>query len=670
MEWPDVFAAAAPFLTMADMNKLTLLNKATRRAVRARHSQNPVVADVVHVAHQSVAVWAERLLNPAFIREEIEMIQQETNLYQQLDHLSYFAADAIRRRIHAVWCTNDLPALQGHASQKDLLSSLSAAGAEGSHVDEIRAWLKWYERFADHVAFGRVCLSVECAAHHFCAAARQRVLPIPLPHVEPVAPSLPRNLWSLILEFLPRFCLDTQSKLVALHPFFTFTLKHTGLWPVIQHYHVWRKLDALMAARFEKRIATNMMWQAPCSVVYDTFSHLLRDLHHAYSAYAAKFSDMRYKQMQYPPEEKHICIEEFVHTAQNFALESRGSGGANLGERVLRALRQLDFRLLDTYAFDVMSLHNNVINSLPLRAFHEGSKHRKAFRKDFVDPTPHSSHRGAQVEYALSCMREDLRHGRREMLTRLRELEAFFVAPLQRLVEELDDYELVPSSWSHPCASLVSGNANTVLPHATLNTLTQELVSSAEHVPTLRDYGALGEWVHGKWVHVEQVVHRMQRSLVEHVMPTLTPSLQAALEPCVAPLPPLEKLYDIVTEGNVGTLHWLTREQPVVHGIHVKPLESLGPFAWRGLVLGKFMPRQRRAPPLCLLMRIDEAQWVCFKLDVFKEELLADLLVAEADPEAALARHVELLEKHGRMTHVEKVQNAALSRYLERKTNE
>jgi hypothetical protein len=469
-----------------------------------------------------------------------------------------------------------------------------------------------------------------------------------------------------LLHFVPRACPETQSKLAALHPFFEYHAQHNGLWPIIQIHRVWKKLDALMVARLKKREA--MIWRAPCSAVYDTFTHLLRDVHHSFCQYAAKFGDMRHKQMQYPPEEKHMCVQEFLQTAQSYSLESRAE--SNYGEKWLQALRQLDFRLLDTYAFDVMSLHSSIVCSLPVRAFHEASKYRKVFRREFVEPSPHSPHRGAQLQYTLTCMREELRQGRREILTRLRLLEAFFVAPLQRLVEELDDKSLVPTTWAHPCASLIGGSANTVLPHAVINTLTQDLVDTAEKVPTLREYGALGDRRPGKWSHVERIIHAMQRLLVQHVAPTFAASLGRTLEQCVIPVQPVHKLYALITTQSLTELHWLTREEPVAHGIQLRPLgATLHPFNWTGLMLSRYMPRQRRSSPLCLLL-VDDGQWVCVKLDVFKEELLEDVLVAERCMKTAVDRHLELLSTHGKMTNAEKAATAAVFRHLQTNLHE
>jgi hypothetical protein len=245
-------------------------------------------------------------------------------------------------------------------------------------------------------------------------------------------------------------------------------------------------------------------------------------------------------------------------------------------------------------------------------------------------------------------------------------LEAFFVAPLQRLVEELHDMCLIPSSWMHVCASLAA-SCNTTLPHAVLNGLTQELVDTAEKVPTLRSCGALGEKRRDDaWQEVARVVGMMQRALVAHIQPSFSQTLGEALQHCLTPFVPLNNLYQMIVGCNIAELHLMTREYPFPHGIQLKLLRgTVTPFVWDGMILSRYCPRLRRTAPLCLLI-LNQTSWSCLKLDAFEEQLLDDLAECERTPEEAVNRHLELLRTHGRLTHVEKAQNAALLRYLER----
>lgn len=280
---------------------------------------------------------------------------------------------------------------------------------------------------------------------------------------------------------------------------------------VVQHALTAARLERLTCMRLLSRQERHMVWQAPCTQAYDPYSQLLRELLQAFRSYLNAFRGMRHAQLRNPPEECQSVVQRFIECSSEYT----GSPTTRAGqESVLKMLRSFDFILLDTFATDVLEMENQSVHALPPRAFWEGSKHRKGFRREFSEPDCDSPHRGARIRYRLQCMREDLRQGRGAMLLGVRGVEAFEVAHTQRMMEELSDSGLVAQGTLHPCAAL-SGTCNALLSHAELNGITQELVTAAE-----KD----GD----EWTSVFVAVHQLRVILAER-MRGLAPAVLSGL---------------------------------------------------------------------------------------------------------------------------------------------
>ena len=127
----------------------------------------------------------------------------------------------------------------------------------------------------------------------------------------------------------------------------------------------------------------------------------------------------------------------------------------------------------------------------------------------FVEPDAYSSHRGAKMLYDLETSRQETRQQRRLLFKRLRAVEAFEVAHLQRLLDQLRDTGLVNIDPAHPAATITT-TCNALLTYDELQELCSEIVTHAEVVFD-KSY-------------VATVIHRMRvafASKVKELMPAL-----------------------------------------------------------------------------------------------------------------------------------------------------
>lgn len=156
----------------------------------------PVFAHLLWVVGRNVEETRTQLMDDSRLEVDLRMLKSETRLRGRLDEQSYAAADAIRRRIAVVM---HVP-LGVHAQEQDLARILKGEPATG----EVERWLQWMRRYGEHVAFGRVCLSVTCRDNHFCSGARERVCVMqPVPTGSITHGGLPTVLWRHVLSFIP-----------------------------------------------------------------------------------------------------------------------------------------------------------------------------------------------------------------------------------------------------------------------------------------------------------------------------------------------------------------------------------------------------------------------------------------------------------------------------------
>ncbi len=469
----------------------------------------PVFGHLLWLVGRNVCKVRQNLLDDARLYSEVRTLRRETELRNRLDDQSYAAAKAVRKRINQLLRPHVLPPHAQEVHVRQLLNR-SRASYEVTH------WLQWLRRYGEHVAFGRVCLSVHCRENHFCSGARERKSEGTIVHVgDPADVILPREVWKLVVAFLS-YDIPALAALGGACRTFHGLVEEHPLSSVVKHFRTASMLEALTAGRLALRHAQHMTWQAPCSQTYDPYSQLLREVLQAYRSYATAFTGMRHAHLQNPPAERDSLVRTFVEHARAFP-----DTGRPVQEKLLKTLRTLYHRLLDIFAVDVLDLEEHAVHALPPRAFCEGSKHRKGFRREFTEPTPDATHRGAQVLHMMQCMREDLRQGRAALLRSIRSVEAFEVAHTQRLMDELRDSGLVSEDILHPCAQLTA-SCNAFLTHPELNDITQQLVSAAE-----QDYNG--------WASAHAAVRKVRHLIADRITglsATLLHGLQPIRHPC------------------------------------------------------------------------------------------------------------------------------------------
>jgi hypothetical protein len=476
------------------------------------------------ILSRNLEASTRRLQCKTVLATEFDIIKQENALVQVRDKQSYPAAGYMRARIAELVAPDRLPA---HAQEKHLrMDTLTTA--KKVELDHL---LSWRRRHGAHTSLGSVCLSVECNENHYCSSARKRARPaapeaprasalkkskyyathlmpphvampphiaMP-PHVAPprndtlgrrrcALEQLPQDVTTLIFEY-SYSCGDISAlapQMARMPLFFLQQIKRLPMFPLLQHVQTNAKIEQLAVTRQETRRANNMDWQAPCSPVYDSYSHLLRQVLHAYTAYRNVYVQLTSAVAQYSIEERQILLDDFLlHTKQyelmrtdDIVSSALGCGGSKK-KQVMRVLNCLDFRLLDRFAFDVLLLQDDAVHALPPRAFYRSSKHQKNYRREFTAMDVHTTHRGAAMLVGMESLREDLRQQKKTLYRALRGVEAFEVTHTQRLMDELRDSGVVTLDPTHPCAR-VSSVCNSLLHHDELDAFCEQMVARAE----------------------------------------------------------------------------------------------------------------------------------------------------------------------------------------------
>ena len=299
---------------------------------------------------------------------------------------------------------------------------------------------------------------------------------------------LPQDVTTLIFEYLYS-CGDIAalaSQMGRMPLFLVHQITRLPLFPLLQHFQTNAEIEKLAVTRQETRQATNMAWQAPCSRVYDSYSHLLSEVLHAYTAYRNVYLQLTSAVAQYSIEERQIMLDDFLlHTKQyelmrtDDMVPNAPTSNGTKKKQVMRVLNCLDFRLLDMFAFDVLLLQDERVHALPPRAFYRSSKHQKNYRREFTAMDVHTTHRGAALLVGMETLREDLRQQKKTLYRALRGVEAFEVTHTQRLMDELHDSGVVTINPTHPCAR-VSSLCNSLLKHDELDVFCEQMVMHAE----------------------------------------------------------------------------------------------------------------------------------------------------------------------------------------------
>lgn len=429
-------------------------------------SKDNALSSIVWLVGRNLLLVHARLNNHDFLIHEFRRMRAELLLINQLDEHSYAAAHVVRGQLAALLHPDKLPP---HAQEKHV-RALCTPDHKKQRVEQCLAWRR---RYGEHTALGNVCLSLTCNDNHFCVTARKRtVLGKRKQQEQQQYHMFTPDMWRHIVSFLEDD-LDTLSSLLCASKLTAAALEH--LAPLVRHHIYSKRLENLATTRLHERQRLNMTWQAPCSLNYDSFSQLLHEVNQARAAYATVFLQLQHTLARYSTEERQRLLDEFIRHA---ALYDSVSGSHR--EHVARGLKCLDYRLLEMFAFDVLTLHDDVVHSLPPRTFYHSSKHRKNYRRQFTTPDAYSSSRGATVLFSIETMREDLRQQKRLIYRKLRAVESFEVAHIQRLMDELRDMGgLLSIHATHPCA-LLSSTCNALLPHDELQTLVDTLVANAE----------------------------------------------------------------------------------------------------------------------------------------------------------------------------------------------
>ena len=465
-----------------------------------------------------------RLRCKSVLETEFSAIKQENALVDLRDQQSYLAAGYMRARISELVAPERLPT---HAQEKHLCTD---AWSPSKKV-QLDYLLSWRRRHGAHTSLGSVCLSVVCSENYYCSSARKRGAPTgagpvrikkgkftnansgvrlhnttienpsdtttePLSTEQRAIPNrqkckleqLPQDVTTLIFEYLYS-CVDipaVASQMAHMPLFFVHQITRLPMFPLLQHFQTSAEIEKLAVTRQETRQAANMAWQAPCSQVYDSYSHLLAQVLHAYTAYRNVYLQLTSAVAQYSIEERQILLDDFlVHTKQYELMRTDDivpnalSSNGNKKKQVMRVLNCLDFRLLDMFAFDVLLLQDETVHALPPRAFYRSSKHQKNYRREFTAMDVHTTHRGAALLVGMESLREDLRQQKKTLYRALRGVEAFEVTHTQRLMDELRDSGVVTIDPTHPCAR-VSGVCNSLLKHDELDVFCEQMAVRAE----------------------------------------------------------------------------------------------------------------------------------------------------------------------------------------------
>lgn len=289
---------------------------------------------------------------------------------------------------------------------------------------------------------------------------------------------LPDVLLSMVLKYLASYKnIGSLNSLGSCSKHLTESVNKLWLGPVLKHSRLAARLNNLTTVRVQYRTAMSMQWQAPCQQNFDSYSDLLHQVFQAYTMYGNLYLQIAQAVVQYSQDERQELIISFVGSAKK--VQQLTSGESKQKKQLMKLLKLLDFRLLDTFAFDVLNLHEQAIHDLPPRAFYQGSKHQKNYRREFTEPAAYTPHRGAKLLYSLELLRNDLREQRRIMFQKLRAVEAYEVAHIQRLVDELRDTGLVKIDPLHACAALSSG-CNTLLSYEQLQDFCNHMLRQAE----------------------------------------------------------------------------------------------------------------------------------------------------------------------------------------------
>lgn len=456
---------------------MCLLNKQTYNHLRdyifwktgARlMGKDNALSSIVWLVGRNLLLVHERLNNQEFLLREFRRMRTELRLINQLDEQSYAAAHVVRVQLATLLHPATLPP---HAQEKHVRAVSSTPDHKKQRVEQCLAWRR---RYGEHTALGNVCLSLTCNDNHFCVTARKRTLlgKRKMEQQQQQYHVLTPDMWRHIVSYLEDD-LDTLSSLFCASKLTAAALE--DLTPLVRHHISAKRLEDLASSRLHERQRLNMTWQAPCSLNYDSFSQLLHEVNQARAAYATVFLQLQHTLARYSTEERQRLLDEFIRHASLY----EGVSGSQR-EHIARGLKCLDYRLLEMFAFDVLTLSDDVVHSLPPRTFYHSSKHRKNYRRQFTTPDAYSSSRGATLLFSIETMRDDLRQQKRLIYRRLRAVESFEVAHLQRLMDELRDTGgLLSIHATHPCA-LLSASCNALLPHDELQALADSLVAGAE----------------------------------------------------------------------------------------------------------------------------------------------------------------------------------------------
>lgn len=505
----------------------------------------PAFAHLVWMVGRNVYNSQRRLCDDTYLSREISMARAELSMRNKLDELSYEAAHAIRVRIKNLLHPLTLPMHAQETHVRQLLQLLNI-----KEIPEIIFLVQWLRTHGEHVAYGRVCLSVICNENHFCSGARARIIPRRYYHhpvdntnddrgvtslcmmrngdVSELIPSLSNAATALdkiTIHSLPRVILRSIMEdyisfididtLEAIH-FTSHTLRDilvesSHLHSIVVHRTITKKINKLTQSRFILRKQLHMTWQAPCSQTNDQYSHLLRKMLYAYRSYSIAFSGMCDIQIQNSDDEKNELIKKFVTDTQKLL----NSPGRDMQQKLIKSLHDMDYRLMEFFAVDMLDMEELAVHALPPRAFYSGSKHRKRFRREITEPSPGTIHPGARKLYRIQCIREDLRQWRATMLRSIRELEAFEVSTTQRLMEELRDSGFIYGPIRHAC-SILSSSCNSLLTYVELNSITQKMVSDAEKHHHDHDHSA--------WYNIFTVA-----SMIRHMIASKIQGIQDAI---------------------------------------------------------------------------------------------------------------------------------------------
>ena len=427
------------FLTEKELITLSAVSHDITNMMNKKKVHHPFISKLQELVYRKISNMQAYLNDATIIENDMISLQKEIHLRNSAERMSYNAAHYARQEIEKL-----VPDLREHAQIKDV-----------HPTDEMLAYLlKWIQFHSDTVAFGRTCLSVVCTTDPLCIGARRRVTSVkPQPFV--VANAHHDDIWNIIFTYI-----QTDVKSLA---YFSNTCKHNynlilklNNWFMIAHYKIKKNYEVI---KQKHEITTNTCVSR---------INILNEVTKCYNNYMMDHIKLQNEITPISQKEIEFYITQFIQYSEEYKKHQIKT----FQEMLLELLRKIDFRLLNNFAVDILDTKNDVIHSLPPRAFWQVSKNRKKIRKEYTEADETSQYPGAKRLHELNMKRHTLRKQRGGLITILHTFGTNELNTIYRMMEELVEDGFIPSG-----NSIIN---DVMLSHTELNQIVAELFQNAE----------------------------------------------------------------------------------------------------------------------------------------------------------------------------------------------